>query len=33
VPDAGKIQAVEMDDFEANEFKEKSQEFQKIFLK
>jgi len=33
VPDAAKIQAVEMDDFEANEFKEKSQEFQKIFLK
>jgi iron(III) transport system substrate-binding protein len=33
VPDAGKIQAVEMDDFDANEFKEKSQEFQKIFLK
>lgn len=33
VPDANKIQAVEMDDFDANEFKEKSQEFQKIFLK
>jgi iron(III) transport system substrate-binding protein len=33
VPDAGKIQAIEMDDFDANEFKEKSLEFQKIFLK
>ena len=33
VPDAGKMQAVEMDDFDANEFKEKSLEFQKIFLK
>lgn len=33
VPDAGKIQAVEMDDFDAAEFKEKSQEYQKIFLK
>ena len=33
VPDAGKIQAVEMDDFEASEFREKSHEFQKIFLK
>jgi iron(III) transport system substrate-binding protein len=33
VPDAGKIQAVEMDDFAANEFKEKSQELQKLFLK
>ena len=33
VADADKIQAVEMDDFEAKEFKEKSQEFQKIFLK
>src|SRR5258706_95090 len=33
VPDANKIQAVEMDDFDANEFKEKTQEFQKIFLK
>jgi len=30
---ADKIQAVEMDDFDANEFKEKTQEFQKIFLK
>ena len=33
VPDADKIQGIEMDDFEAKEFKEKSQEFQKIFLK
>ena len=33
VPDADKIQGVEMDDFDANEFKEKSLEFQKIFLK
>lgn len=33
VPDADKVQGVEMDDFEANEFKAKSQEYQKIFLK
>jgi len=33
LPGAEKIQAVEMDDFDANEFKEKTQEFQKIFLK
>ncbi|HEY3150621.1 MAG TPA: extracellular solute-binding protein [Candidatus Binatia bacterium] len=33
LPGADKIQAVEMDDFDANEFKEKTQEFQKIFLK
>ena len=33
VPDADKIQGVEMDDFDAKAFKEKSQEFQKIFLK
>jgi iron(III) transport system substrate-binding protein len=33
LPDADKVQAVEMDDFDANEFKEKAQEFQKIFLK
>lgn len=33
VPDADKIQGVEMDDFEAAEFKQKSQEYQKIFLK
>ena len=33
VPDADKIQGVEMDDFDANEFKEKSRELQKIFLK
>ena len=33
LPGADKIQAVEMDDFDANEFKEKNQEFQKIFLK
>jgi iron(III) transport system substrate-binding protein len=33
LPDADKIQAVEMDDFDAKEFKEKTQEFQKIFLK
>jgi iron(III) transport system substrate-binding protein len=32
VPDADKIQGVEMDDFDAKAFKEKSQEFQKIFL-
>jgi hypothetical protein len=31
--DANKIQAVEMDDFDAKEFEEKTQEFQKIFLK
>ena len=30
---ADKIQAVEMDDFDANEFKEKTQDLQKIFLK
>jgi iron(III) transport system substrate-binding protein len=33
LPGADKIQAVEMDDFDAKEFKEKTQEFQKIFLK
>ncbi len=33
LPGAEKIQAVEMDDFDAGEFKEKAQEFQKIFLK
>lgn len=33
LPGADKIQAVEMDDFDASEFKEKTQEFQKIFLK
>src|SRR5437879_672900 len=33
LPGADKIQAVEMDDFDANEFKEKTKEFQKIFLK
>ena len=31
--DANKIQAVEMDDFDAKEFREKTQGFQKIFLK
>jgi iron(III) transport system substrate-binding protein len=31
--DADKIQAVEMDDFDANEFKEKTREFQKLFLR
>lgn len=31
--DADKIQAVEMDDFDANEFKEKTRELQKIFLR
>lgn len=31
--DADKIQVVEMDDFDANEFKAKTQEYQKIFLK
>jgi iron(III) transport system substrate-binding protein len=30
---ADKIQAVEMDDFDAGEFKEKTREFQKIFLR
>ena len=33
LPGADKVQAVEMDDFDANQFKEKTQEFQKIFLK
>ena len=33
LPGADKVQAVEMDDFDANEFKEKTKEFQKIFLK
>jgi iron(III) transport system substrate-binding protein len=33
LPGADKIQAVEMDDFDANQFKAKTQEFQKIFLK
>lgn len=33
VPDADKVQGVEMDDFDAGEFKQKSQEYQKIFLK
>ncbi|MBM4263204.1 MAG: extracellular solute-binding protein [Deltaproteobacteria bacterium] len=33
VPDADKVQGVEMDDFDANEFKQKGQEYQKIFLK
>jgi iron(III) transport system substrate-binding protein len=33
LPGADKVQAVEMDDFDAKEFKEKTQEFQKIFLK
>jgi iron(III) transport system substrate-binding protein len=33
VPDADKVQSVEMDDFDANQFKEKTQEFQKIFFK
>ena len=33
LPDADKIQAVEMDDFDAQGFKEKTQEYQKIFLK
>jgi iron(III) transport system substrate-binding protein len=33
LPGADKIQAVEMDDFDAKEFKEKNREFQKIFLK
>ena len=33
LPGADKIQAVEMDDFDANEFKEKTQEFQKLFLR
>ena len=31
--DADKIQAVEIDDFDAVEFKKKTREFQKIFLK
>lgn len=33
LPGADKIQSVEMDDFDANQFKEKTQELQKIFLK
>jgi iron(III) transport system substrate-binding protein len=33
LPDADKVRAVEMDDFDANQFKEKTKEFQKIFLK
>jgi iron(III) transport system substrate-binding protein len=33
LPGADKIHAVEMDDFDAKEFKEKAQEFQKLFLK
>jgi ABC-type Fe3+ transport system substrate-binding protein len=33
LPGADKIQAVEMDDFDAQGFKEKTQEYQKIFLK
>ena len=33
LPGADKIQAVEMDDFDATEFKAKTQELQKIFLK
>ena len=33
LPGADKIQAVEMDDFDASEFKEKTREFQKIFLR
>ncbi len=33
LPGADKVQAVEMDDFDANQFKEKTQELQKIFLK
>jgi iron(III) transport system substrate-binding protein len=33
LPGADKIQAVEMDDFDASEFKGKTQEFQKLFLR
>lgn len=33
LPDANKIRSVEMDDFDAKEFAEKTQEYQKIFLK
>jgi hypothetical protein len=33
LPGADKIQSVEMDDFDANQFKEKTQELQKLFLK
>jgi iron(III) transport system substrate-binding protein len=33
LPGADKVQAVEMDDFDADQFKEKTREFQKIFLK
>ena len=33
LPGADKVQSVEMDDFDANQFKEKAQELQKIFLK
>ncbi len=33
LPGADKVQAVEMDDFDADQFKDKTQEFQRIFLK
>jgi iron(III) transport system substrate-binding protein len=33
LPGANKIQSVEMDDFDAKEFAEKTQEYQKLFLK
>ena len=33
LPDADKIQSVEMDDFDAKQFKEKTRELQKIFLR
>ena len=33
LPGADKVQSVEMDDFDANQFTEKTQELQKIFLK
>ena len=33
LPDADKIQAVEMDDFDAKGFADKTREYQKLFLK
>jgi len=33
LPDADKIQAVKTDDYDAGEFREKTREFQKLFLK
>jgi len=33
LPDSDKIEAVEMDDFDAKGFKDKGQEYQKMFLR